>query len=196
MIVAIQRKSSYVYTGKEEGMILYILRHAIAAERGTGGFADPDRPLTEEGIDKMEAAAGSFPLLIGEVGLIASSPYRRARETAMIAARHLKATKKVRIVDILASGSTMNDLFTFLNESKKHDSVLMVGHEPDLSILASTLIGVERSAIELKKGSLCALSLNGPIAAGCGTLLFLLQPKQLRALRIEEKVSRQHRKKK
>lgn len=177
-------------------MVLYILRHAIAAERGTGGFSDADRPLTSEGIQKMEAAAESFPMLIGNVDLIATSPYRRARETASIAARHLKATKKIHIADVLASGSAVNELYAYLNECKKYSSVLLVGHEPDLSMLASSLLGVNRSAIELKKGALCALSLNGTIAAGSGTLLFLLQPKQLRALRFHRIMKPQSQKKK
>jgi len=171
-------------------MIVYILRHAIAAERGTGGFDDRDRPLTEEGIEKMNAAAESFPSLIGEVDLIAASPYRRARETAVIAARHLNAEKRILLVDSLAPGGATNDLIAFLNERRKLSAVMLVGHEPDLSMLASSLLGIDRSAIELKKGSLCALSLNGTIAAGGGSLLFLLQPKHLRAMRIDQPLKR------
>jgi phosphohistidine phosphatase len=177
-------------------MILYLLRHAIAAERGSAAYSDSDRPLTPEGKEKMEQAADSFPSLIGEVGLIASSPYLRARETAMIAAHRLRGGKKIRIVELLAPGGSIDELFQFLEECRHYRAVMVVGHEPDLGTLASLLLGVDRSAIELKKGALCAVSISGTIAKGCGLLIFLLQPKQLRALRIAEKVSRHHPKKK
>ena len=67
---------------------LYLLRHGIAKDRSASG-RDADRRLTDEGRTKLRRvlerahAAGVVP------SLILSSPYRRALETAEIAAREL-----------------------------------------------------------------------------------------------------------
>jgi phosphohistidine phosphatase len=165
-------------------MNLYLLRHGIATVRGTGGLRDEERPLTREGIEKMTAAARSFPALIGTIDRILTSPLVRAKETAMIAAKEFRAAKKVHIVNELAPGTSIERIYTLLNEHRTEGNVMLVGHEPDLSMLASALIGAGSSVIELKKGSLCAISIDGAVANGSGTLVFLFQPKHLRGLRL------------
>jgi len=163
-------------------MNLYLLRHGIAVVRGSGGLHDEERPLTREGIEKMTAAAHSFPALIGKIDRILTSPLVRAKETAMIAAKEFHAVKKVQIVNELTPGTAIDRLYALLNDHRAEGNVMLVGHEPDLSMLASALIGAGSSAVELKKGALCAISVNGTVAHGTGTLLFLFQPKHLRGL--------------
>ena len=64
-------------------MNLYILRHGIAVERGTPGYAkDADRPLTLEGERKLQLIAQAMKALDLAFDLILSSPYLRARQTA------------------------------------------------------------------------------------------------------------------
>ena len=68
-------------------MELYILRHAIAVERGSPGFEeDSTRPLTPAGEGKMRQIAKGMRALSVDPDLILSSPYVRARQTAEIVA--------------------------------------------------------------------------------------------------------------
>jgi phosphohistidine phosphatase SixA len=54
------------------------------------------------------------------------------------------------------------------------DSVLLVGHEPDLSGLIATLLGIPRSeSLDIKKASLTAITLK-KIAPASGRLDFMV----------------------
>ena len=70
-------------------MEIYLLRHGIAEESAVGG-RDSDRALTAEGRDKLRRvlkrahAGGVRP------GVILASPYKRAMETAQMAAETLE----------------------------------------------------------------------------------------------------------
>lgn len=60
---------------------------------------------------------------------------------------------------------------------------LLVGHEPDLSELASLMLtGSLHLNRELKKGALCAIDAADLTRPASNTLLWLLAPRQLRAL--------------
>jgi len=66
-------------------MDLYLVRHAIAADRGEGAFPnDDERPLTPEGIHKFRLAARGLSELGMKPGRIVSSPLLRAKQTAEI----------------------------------------------------------------------------------------------------------------
>jgi phosphohistidine phosphatase len=62
-------------------------------------------------------------------------------------------------------------------------SIALVGHEPQLSMLASLLLtGSEDDLhIELKKGGVIAIAFGGRIEPGAGSLLWSVTPKLLRA---------------
>jgi phosphohistidine phosphatase len=163
-------------------MNLYILRHAVAVQRGSVHYPNDDRPLTKEGIEKMQKEAECFPWLIRKIDSLFTSPLSRAKETAEIAAKSLNAEKKIMITDALLLGADEDEIFELLNREKDNENVMIVGHEPHLSFTASSLLGTENSVIELKKGALCFISINGTVKRGNGQLRWLLQPKQLRAM--------------
>jgi phosphohistidine phosphatase len=163
-------------------MELYILRHAIAVERGTPGYKkDSDRPLTKEGEAKMRQIAEAMLGMELKFDLILSSPYVRAKQTAQIVANELD--EEVTFTDLLVPDGNALDLIAEINDEKPQ-RVLLVGHEPDLSRLISVLVtGGSDAAIELKKGGLCKLTSEKLTFGQCATLNWLLTPKQLRALR-------------
>jgi phosphohistidine phosphatase len=162
-------------------MNLYLLRHAIAVPRGTSGYKDENRPLTEEGIRKMKEIAGGMQNLDIEVDRIVSSPLLRARQTADIVARALH--HEVEIWKSLNPSEDPRQLVAALRKSND-DDILLVGHEPHLSQFVSVLIsGGTDMQIELKKGGLCKLSSDDLIYGRCATLHWLLAPSQLRKLR-------------
>ena len=164
-------------------MFLYILRHAIAVQRGTSGYPNDDRPLTEDGRDKMRKAARGISHVVENVDLILTSSLIRAHDTAKIAAEALGAEHKIEVCRELLPGSSARKLLLYLAKYKNLNHIMIVGHEPDLGYLASSLLGSERVIVEFKKGSLCCIEVSGLPPRGAGTLLWHLQSKHLRDLR-------------
>jgi len=62
-------------------------------------------------------------------------------------------------------------------------TVIAVGHEPDLSCLATRLVGHRSDPIlSLGKGGACLLEIPEGVQSGGATLIWLLTPRQLRRL--------------
>ena len=161
-------------------MNLYLLRHGIAAERGTGHYAsDADRPLTTKGRRKLRRAAAAIRAMDLSIDVILSSPLARARQTAELIAKALHCRHRLELTELLAPGVSAAGLVRRLNQLKPQ-SALLVGHEPDLSTLASRLLtGGDRLAITFKKGGLCRLSIERLRAGRCASLEWLVTPAQL-----------------
>jgi phosphohistidine phosphatase len=163
-------------------MDLYLLRHGIAVEPGSPGYAkDADRPLTPEGERKLGQIAEAMAELKLSFDLILSSPYVRARQTAEIVAATLKAREKLELSDSLTPGGSTKKLLDLVNSLKPApESVLLVGHEPYLSGLVSLLVsGKETFTVTMKKGGLCKLSTESLHHGRCAALDWLLTPKQM-----------------
>lgn len=165
-------------------MDLYVIRHAIAHPLGRkNDFTDEKRALTSEGRDRMREAARGLRKLGVDFDLILTSPLVRAAETAEIVAAALGYDKKlIEQTENLAPDANADELFA---EIKKHaaESVALVGHEPDLSELISKIVqGNGNLSLQLKKGSVCCLSVNETVPTLHGSLAWLLTPKQLRLL--------------
>jgi phosphohistidine phosphatase len=163
-------------------MEIYILRHGIAAERGTPGYKkDSDRPLTKEGEEKTRQVAEALLGMGLQFDLILSSPYVRAKDTARIIAKELR--HEVTLTDFLVPDGSATDLIAEINDEKPQ-RLLLVGHEPDLSRLVSVLVtGGSEAAIELKKGGLCKLTAEKLSFGQCSILNWLLTPKLIRSMR-------------
>src|SRR5438034_514019 len=114
-------------------MQLIVVRHARAQDRETfaaTGKPDSERPLTAKGIRRMKRAARGLCPLVPAIGLLASSPLRRAVETARIIAD----VYGVRFVerDELAPGGDPELLIEWLAAQRARGTACIVGHEPDL----------------------------------------------------------------
>jgi phosphohistidine phosphatase len=163
-------------------MMVYILRHAIAVDRGIAGYPNDDRPLTEAGKAKMSKAARAIATLVDDIDVILTSPLIRAHDTARIVARALGAEKKLELCKELAPGSSLKNLLSHLSKYRGLNGIMLVGHQPDLGYLASALLGSNEAIVEFKKGAICAIEVSALSPKGKGTLMWHLQPKQLRAL--------------
>jgi len=163
-------------------MLIYILRHAIAAPRGVKPFPNDDRPLTEEGIEKMLKGSKGINRVIDNLDIILTSPLLRAAETAKIVAKTLHAESKLQTCSELAPGSSLKNLLIYLEKFRKLNSIMLVGHGPDISYFASSLLGTKSSIIEFKKGSLCCIEVMTIPSRREGKLLWHLTPKQLRLM--------------
>src|SRR5437660_744339 len=93
---------------------LYLVRHAIAAERGDDWPDDSKRPLTDTGITRFKEAVEGLAWL--EVGIdeIFTSSLIRARQTATLLANGLANKASVKTLEALAPGHSprvvMNEL--------------------------------------------------------------------------------------
>jgi phosphohistidine phosphatase len=163
-------------------MEVYLLRHAIAVERGTPGYPNDDRPLTSEGIEKMKAAAKGIARVVKDFDIIYSSPLIRARETAAIAAEATGCLDKIEICEQLLPDARMAETQKCLFKSRDAERVLLVGHEPHMSVFAAHLLGGRPANVEFKKGALCRIDIHRPPTSVPGVLVFHLQPKILRLL--------------
>ncbi len=163
-------------------MNLYLLRHGLAVEPGAPGYAkDSDRPLTPKGRRKLRQIAKAMAALELSFDLVLSSPYLRARQTAEVVAKGLRALKKLQFSDTLTPGGSTRKLVDLLNSLEPPPgNVLLVGHEPYLSGLVSLLVcGDAGCSVVMKKGGLCNLSSDSLRPGRCAALEWLLTPKQM-----------------
>ncbi len=157
-------------------MEIYILRHGIAEARGAW-TNDADRALVPEGKKKLKAvlrvakAAGVGPVQI------LTSPYRRALETAEIAAEELGCEGKPIRCDALRPGSEPEEVWAEIRGFKPGEQILLSGHEPLLSHLAAFLLGAPSLRIDLKKGSLLRIEMDRFGVQPRGVLRWYLTPK-------------------
>jgi phosphohistidine phosphatase len=161
---------------------LYLVRHAVAAERGPKYPDDRLRPLTPAGERRFKQSVPGFVELGGGVDFVLTSPLVRARDTAILLADGLKPKPALVEVEALAPGGrpqAINDAIKA--HIKKHRRLALVGHEPDLGELAARLLGA-RGSVEFKKGAICLIETDGATPTGPGTLCWMMTPRALRAL--------------
>lgn len=160
-----------------------IVRHAIAEERDAGRFPDDsERPLSTAGAERFARAARGLGRLVPEVELVLASPYARAWETAAILERGAgwPAPEPCAALEAVRSAG---DALAALAALRAR-SVAVVGHEPQLSELASLLLAGDEGAVqlELKKGAAVLLACPGGPHPGRAVLRWSAAPRLLRAV--------------
>lgn len=165
-------------------MKIYLIRHSNAVDHGAPGYEeDSTRPLTEKGREKMRQIASALKGLDIHPDLIVSSPYVRARETAEIVAKMLKYKKNLLFSDALVPMGESEKIIGEINEKYPVDELVLVGHEPCLSMLIGTLTaGNADLAITLKKGGVCCLATDDLRTDRTAALEWLLTPKIMSGL--------------
>ncbi len=162
-------------------MEVYLIRHGIAAERGTYS-SDSARPLTDRGISKTNLVAKRCRSIGLKFDLIQTSPLVRAEQTAEIL-READLGSQVECRDFLAPGGDIKQWLQWFKSLKKPDSyrLALVGHQPDLGNWAELLVwGSDQEKLILKKAGIIGLKINSvdnPI--GNCDLFLLTSPKWL-----------------
>ena len=162
-------------------MNLFILRHASAGTSTTNPEVDRKRPLDKEGVRHCLLLARVLHSMKVEFDLIVSSPLKRSLQTATLVATETGYKPRVLQSDSLAPEATFKDFKKLLDEYRDRDNVLVVGHNPNLTIFLGALIvpaGAGAARIRLRKGSLAKLSLT----QNATTLQYVLEPRVLRSL--------------
>ena len=161
--------------------------HVILFRHGPAGDQDParwpsdvDRPLTPNGIERTRLAARGLARLVNEVAFILTSPYERARQTAAIVSETFDKTT-VETLQALACGASPRGVLAAIEKFHSDRTVILVGHEPDLGMLAAALIG-SACALPLKKAGACSIAFENAPRAGGGHLQWYVPPRILRRL--------------
>ena len=164
-------------------MRLFIVRHGIAVPQGTPGVKEEDRPLTEEGVDKMRRAAKGIDALGVLPDIIMSSPLPRARQTAEILLAEFGKNVSLECTESLAPSGNRREVYGKLQALPQIEAVMLVGHQPLLGEMAGEIAwGSPENYLELKKGGTCCIDLVTLKPMPRGTLLWLVTPSILRAL--------------
>ncbi len=159
-------------------MRLLLLRHGIAEDAGPRtGHRDAPRELTPGGAERMRAAAEGMAALGIGADAVLTSPLIRCRQTADIVCEALGG--EPREDRRLAPGMGLDALGDALLGHPDAASVLVCGHQPDLSIVIAGLTG--GGHVEFRKGSLAVLDVESARPAG-GRLRALYPPAALRLL--------------
>jgi len=162
-------------------MQLYIVRHGIAIDREDPKCpADPERFLTEEGIQKTKQVADGVAAIGATADLLISSPYVRALQTAEIFARALDySVQKIRRTDLLLPGAEGSLFYRELAKDKQASTVFCFGHAPQLDDLVAVGLGSKHHLTSLKKAGVALLELKR-VSPPSGQLVWLATPKLLR----------------
>ncbi len=141
--------------------MIWLLRHGDASDDADD---DASRPLTAKGERQSVAAGVALAALDAGIEVCLTSPKLRALATARIACETLGIEPEIS--EALRGGD-----FDPAELAAGRGTVLLVGHEPDLSRAIQLTTG---GRVEMKKGGLAAIDGS--------TLTSLLRPGQLRRI--------------
>ena len=156
-------------------MQIYLLRHGIA-EDAKPGQPDAERPLTAEGRDKLRRVLKRARTADLDPSLILSSPYRRAVETAAVAAEVLAYKGETACTRALVPEASPYDAWEEIRNRRNERAILLSSHEPLMSSLAAFLLDSPALRVEMKKAALMRIDCDrfGPKPAG--VLKWMLTP--------------------
>jgi phosphohistidine phosphatase len=160
-------------------MDVYLLRHGVA-EEGSAGVPDSERALTKEGIQKLREVMRLARNAGLDPELIISSPYRRAQETARIAAEELGYQQAIAESASLIPSAHPEAVWEEIRVHREASSLLLVSHEPLMSSTLAYLLGAPALRVDFKKGALARLALEGFSAKPRATLRWFLAPRLAR----------------
>src|SRR5579884_3524397 len=158
---------------------IYLLRHGIA-EEAAAGDPDADRALTSEGKEKLRAVLDAAADAGVRPDLIITSPYRRAVQTAEIAADALRCKGDLLQSPALTPDSEPRQVWDEIRLHRDTASLLLAGHEPLFSRVFAYLLGAPSLQVDFKKGALARIDINAFGPQPHGALKWLLTPKLVR----------------
>jgi phosphohistidine phosphatase len=155
-------------------MLLHLLRHAHAGDPEAWGGPDADRPLSDKGRAQADRLGAHLVRIGFRPDAIIASPKARALETAEIVADHLgvSVTEDERLGRMFGA----DDVAALIDDAGDPQRPVLVGHDPDFSDLLSSLCG---SPIPMRKGAIARIDVPPSMAAGSGTLRWLIPPDAL-----------------
>ncbi len=161
-------------------MFLYFLRHASAGEPLNNPKKDEKRGLDQEGIEQSGYVGRALAALGVQVDVILSSPLKRATQTAALVGNEMGHEGKLVLENGLRPEASYSDFQKMLQKYARQDSVLVVGHNPNLREFLGRIISERgcEAVVELKKGAVAKVEMR----RSSGSLSWCITPRILRAL--------------
>ena len=142
-------------------MILYLMRHASAGMFRENPALDAKRGLVKEGKEQCMLMARMLSALKVQVDVIASSPLKRALQTAQFVGTELGYDGKVEVSNALLPNATFTAFQDMLVKYSGGEGLLAVGHNPILfQFLGRLITGNGGAAIRMRKGSIARVDLD------------------------------------
>lgn len=150
-------------------MEIYLLRHGIAED----GYPDAQRALTDEGKEKLRKVlkrSGAKP------SLILSSPYKRALETAHVAAEVLGYKDDIEPAKALTPDGSPTDVWAEIRAHQGESAILLASHEPLMSATVAYFLGSPGVHVDMKKAALVRIDVDRLGPHPMGVLKWMLVP--------------------
>ena len=166
-------------------MNVFLLRHGRAGKWNPLRYPDDRlRPLTPEGQDRLTGQVRGMAAIGISPDLIVSSPLTRALQTAQIVHAGLALTRPIETSESLVPEADPRDALKELATWQVSSAgVMLVGHEPHLSSLASIAVGESADAVlRLRKGALCRIRLHLAPYGHSGWIEWSLTAQQMLAM--------------
>lgn len=157
-------------------MQIYILRHGIAEDKGAKQ-SDSDRALTGEGKKKLAAVLSVAAKAGVAPAVILTSPYKRARQTAEMAADALGYSEPPIETESLVPHGSPQAVWNEVRDRRAEESVLLAGHEPLLSQVVAYFLGTPALQFEFRKGAMVCLTVDSFRGEPHGVLQWILTPR-------------------
>ena len=157
-------------------MQVYLLRHGIAEDEAPGR-PDSERELTSEGRRRLKAVLQVAARAGVSPDVIISSPYKRALQTADLAAQALGYRDSVSVTAALVPGSRPEAVWEELRLHASNAQILLAGHEPLFSATTAYLLNTPELRFEFKKGAIVRIDFASVGARPHGVLQWILTPK-------------------
>ncbi len=162
-------------------MELILVRHADA-ESADGYAEDALRPLTKKGSKAQEKVAMALRKLGCRPDRVFASPRLRALETAEITAQILGVPEPIEL-QVLDGGYDVAELLAGLRKHDGCQSMMCVGHEPDMSSWAASLLaGSGGVRIRFRKSAVLGMTFVSEMAPGMAELSYFYRPNDLQSL--------------
>jgi phosphohistidine phosphatase len=160
-------------------MELYLMQHGQAVPESE----NPEKPLSREGVAQIQASAAAMRKLGISLDTLIHSPKKRAKQTAALIAEALNYPHSDLVeTELVEPLAPVADAIQFLKQYHSSRSVMIAGHLPFLSEMASALLtDGSRVNIHFENGGLCRLDVV--CLPTCeGDLRYYLTPVQLKML--------------
>lgn len=154
-------------------MELILWRHAEAED----GVPDLQRPLTARGEKQAQRVAAWLHAQLPDSARILVSPAVRAQQTAQALAD--EGRRKLRTIDEIAPDAEVRDVLAAADWPTSKTPVVIVGHQPTLGYVASTLLAGEALEWSIKKAGVWWLSARERDGSQQVVLRAVVNPDQL-----------------
>ncbi len=161
-------------------MCLYFLRHASAGQQLSAAKKDEKRGLDKDGIEQCGYIGRALAALGVQVEIIVSSPLKRSTQTAALVGNEMGHEGKLVVENALRPQASFADFQKMLAKYARQDSLLLVGHNPNLREFLGRTIGDNggEAVVELKKGAVAKVETR----RNAGSLSWCNTPRILRTL--------------